>query len=156
MLSADEKARATVLEMAKHLPGKRYQTICSKYEKTGSELRLTLDELNYIRKELEAGNNNLLKGDIDTSTPDGLMYLTVMQAISELNGAFYTQEMRIGTKAEMLINNPEVMGPNIRELHRVVNNANMKYRNKVNDYTAEWRKRLIKFKKEMGEMNPIG
>jgi hypothetical protein len=46
--------------------------------------------------------------------------------------------------------------PNIRKLYNVVDNAVMKYRNGMNEYTAEWRKRTKKFKKEMGYNDAIG
>lgn len=151
VLDASSKARLTIMELANKMETKRYKAIASKYEKTGAQIRMTLDELNQVRKELEAADNNLARGKINTAEPQGLMYYTVMQAIAEINGAFYTQELRNGKKALMNISNPEVMdSPNIRKLHTVVNNANMQFTTKLNEYTAEWRKRFKKFKKDMG------
>jgi hypothetical protein len=50
-----------------------------------------------------------------------------------------------------MTNNPEVMNsPNMRRLHVVVNNANMRFRDQFNSYNAEWRRRIKEFKKEMG------
>jgi hypothetical protein len=64
--------------MCKKLPEKKYRTMASKYEKTGADIRMSLDDLNQVRRELEAADSALARGEVDTKTPQGLMYLTVM------------------------------------------------------------------------------
>ena len=57
------------MELANKMGTKRYTAIASKYEKTGAQIRMTLDELNQARKELEAADSNLARGKINTAEP---------------------------------------------------------------------------------------
>ena len=151
ILGAAQKAKAVVREFCSLSQERKYNKIGSRFERTGSDIKVTLNDLNAVRLELEQADNNLARGIIDTSTPEGMMYYSVMQAIAEINGAFYTQELRQGNVISLKVNNPEVMeSPNMRRIHVVVNNANMKFRDQLNSYTSEWRKRLKQFKQEMG------
>jgi len=52
-LSAAQKAKAVVREFCSLSQERKYNKIASKFERSGSDIRVTLNDLNAVRYELE-------------------------------------------------------------------------------------------------------
>jgi len=92
--SATQKVATTMLELGSLEKVGVLNRIYSKYEKNLVALDIEYNTLNRLRRELEDAYPDLAEGEVDINTPQGAMYSTIMTAISEMNNAYYTQELR--------------------------------------------------------------
>lgn len=148
--SATQKVATTMLELGSLEKVGVLNRIYSKYEKNLVALDIEYNTLNRLRKELEDAYPDLAKGEVDINTPQGAMYSTIMTAISEMNNAYYTQELRDSSFVQLNVNTPEMMeSSNLRRLRALTNNAFQRLRDRMNSEAAEWRihyDKLIKAK----------
>lgn len=149
--SATQKVASTVLELGSLEKIGALSHIYAKYEKSLLSLNIEMDELQRLRNELESAYPDLAKGEVDINTPQGSMYSTIMTAIAEMHGAFYTQETRDGDRVMLKVNNPEMMeSSNLRRLHALTNNAFYKLRDRMNAEAEDWRRHYDKLVKSKG------